>query len=90
MIVMFLVNSIFAVIKGVLSLINIPSAGAEFNKITLFIIDLFGSATSLVGFFIPWDIVRFGLPIVILLVNAEHIYHFIMWILKKIPMLGIE
>ena len=90
MIVMALINFVLDTIGLLISTFNIPSAGEQFDQITNFVTDMFSNAENLIGFFIPWEIVKFGLPIVILLLSAEHIYHFIMWILRKIPMLGIE
>ena len=45
--------------------------------------DLVFDNCSLIGFFVP-------LPLVVLVVNFEHIYAGVMWILRKIPVLGIE
>ena len=90
MIVKALITFVLNVLSALISTMNLPSAGEQFNKITDFVTDMFTNAENLIGFFIPWEIVKFGLPIVVLLLSAEHIYHFIMWVLRKIPMLGIE
>lgn len=90
MIVLGILNLVFFLVSKMIILINIPGAGAQFEQITEFISSMFSNAENLIGFFLPWEIVKFGLPIVIVLVNAEHIYHFTLWVLRKIPMLGIE
>ena len=40
--------------------------------------------------FVPLPLVKILLPLVVLVVNFEHIYAGVMWILRKIPVLGIE
>lgn len=41
-------------------------------------------------FFLPMDYVKILIPLVLLVVNFEHVYHLIMWVLRKIPVVGIE
>ena len=52
--------------------------------------DLVFDNCSLIGFFVPLPLVKILLPLVVLVVNFEHIYAGVMWILRKIPVLGIE
>ena len=52
--------------------------------------DLVFGNCSLIGFFVPLPLVKVLLPLVVLVVNFEHIYAGVMWILRKIPVLGIE
>lgn len=41
-------------------------------------------------FFLPMDYVLVLMPLVLVVVNFEHVYHLIMWVLRKIPVVGIE
>lgn len=41
-------------------------------------------------FFLPMDYVLILFPLVLLVSNFEHVYHLIMWVLRKIPFVGIE
>lgn len=52
--------------------------------------DLIFDNLSLLSFFLPLGIVQVLIPLVILVINFEHIYALIMWVLRKIPMLGIQ
>ena len=72
------------------SFINLPSLGDEFSEAYEYFESMLLTASSMIDLFIPWNLVKFGLPLVVAVMNFEHIYRFIMWILKKIPMLGIE
>lgn len=90
MIIESVLNALKAVITSVFSWINIPGIGKDFETAMSYIDLLFQNAQSLINLFLPWKIVTFGIPIIIIVENFEHIYHFVIWILKKIPMLGIE
>lgn len=51
---------------------------------------IFTNGWSLACFLIPMDFALILLPLVILVVNFERIYHLIMWVLRKIPIAGIK
>ena len=51
---------------------------------------IFTNGWSLACFLIPMDFALILLPLVILVVNFERVYHLIMWVLRKIPMVGIK
>lgn len=96
-----IVESVLTVFKKIIfalfSWLDIPSlieinedAAVNIGNAFSFIDNMLENARALINLFLPWDIVRFGLPIVIIVMNAEHIYHFIMWIARKIPMLNIK
>lgn len=53
-------------------------------------LDLLFAGASIVALFMPMDIVRILIPIVIAIVNFDKILNIIIFILKKIPFLGIE
>lgn len=40
---------------------------------------------SLLGLFVRIDTIKILVPLVIIVVNFEHIYHFAMWVIKKLP-----
>ncbi len=92
-----IINLLKKVIFTLFSWLNIPSlseinpeAATNVESAFAFIDSMLENARALINLFLPWDIVRFGLPVVIIVMNAEHIYHFIMWIARKIPMLNIK
>lgn len=89
MIVESIINVILAVIRIPFSLLSIPSL-SDYDVDLSLITEFLNSSKSLINLFLPWDLVRFGLPILIVVLNSEYIYNLIMWILRKIPMIGIE
>lgn len=93
MILEAILNALKSLIMGVFSWVNIPSMsdyGDGFDTAIAFINQILESSQSLINLFLPWDIVRFGVPVLLIVLNFEHLYSFVMWVLKKIPMLGIE
>lgn len=90
MIIELLLNVFMTVIKAVFSWISLPDFPPEVAEgISTFFNFIFDNC-SLLSFFIRPQTIKIVVPIVILACNFEHIYHFTIWILKKIPMLNIH
>ncbi len=88
-----ILNALKKVIFTLFSWIDLPNMadyGTGFEDAFALIGDMLESSQGIINLFLPWSIVKFGLPIVIVVMNFEHIYNFVMWIVKKIPMLGIK
>lgn len=91
MIIEALLNAIFAVLNAAFSPINIPGLPDGMSaQITGFVSDMLNYAGSLISLFIPWSQVKIFFPILIVILAAEDIYKLVMWVLRKIPMLGIS
>lgn len=91
MIINALLNAVFKIFNVIFSAINIPSIPED----TLQAIDdlftvIFDNSESIIGLFIPWTVVNVLLPIIIALEIALPVYHLLMWILRKIPFLGVS
>ena len=48
-------------------------------------INLIFDNLGLLPFFINISTIKALVPLIILVINFEHVYHFIMWVVKKIP-----
>ncbi len=93
MILEAILNALKSLIKSVFSWVDIPSMsdyGDGFETAVNFINQILETSQSLINLFLPWDIVRFGIPILLVVMNFEKLYQAVMWVLKKIPMLGIK
>ena len=90
MIIMRLCDLFYNIITTLLSWVNVPSLSDD----TLYDIEMFTdvlcSGANLIRYFIPTNIFHVGLPIFLFLLGFEYLYYLIMWILKKIPVVGIE
>lgn len=46
--------------------------------------------SRLITLFVRWQTVCIGIPLLILIINFEKVYDGIMWIIRKIPFLGMQ
>lgn len=91
MIIESLLNAIFSVFEKVFSVINIPGMPDGMSEqVVGFFNDVLNYAGSLISLFVPWSQVKIFFPILIVILSSEEIYKLVMWVLKKIPMLGIS
>lgn len=90
MIIETILNALVALVKGVFGWISFPAVSDDFYEALNVFIELLENGRSLINLFLPWELVRIGLPLVLFIMNFEHIYYFVVWILKKIPMLNIK
>lgn len=89
MIIEGLFNLIYKMFELFICQFNVPPAPDEFlNSVDSF----FGyleSASNLISFVLPVKLAPFFSVTVVIMV-VEHGYPFLMWVLRKIPFLGIE
>ena len=91
MIIKGLVSLVLGLLDILLSVINLPGLDqSTIQSVYDFLDRLFDITSEFIGFFVPWGVVQALIVPLILILNIDHIYHLFMWILKKIPMLGIE
>lgn len=91
MIIESLLNAIFSVFESLFSAINIPGMPEGMSEqVVSFFNNTLNYAGSLISLFIPWSQVKIFFPILIVILSSEEIYKLVMWVLRKIPMLGIS
>lgn len=80
----FLITTIFGILP------NIPAMPTDLtNGINTFL-DIIFDNVGLLGLFVPINVMKIAIPIAIVIINFDHIYKLTLWILKKIPMLGMN
>lgn len=90
MILEAILNLFKTLLYACFSWINIPNFPSELiNNINSFL-DLIFNNLTLLGFFVRPITLQIAIPILIILLNFEYLYKLTMWILRKIPMLGIK
>lgn len=87
MIIEVIFNLIKTLLTTVLGLLpNVPqlpnSLLTSISNVTTVIFDNLG----LISIFVRISTIKILVPLIIVVVNFEHIYHFVMWIVKKIPL----
>lgn len=76
---------------GLLKYINIPQIPDDIlSNVTSTLDTIIERGSELIDLFIPYDIAKILLLIVIGIEVAIHIYHFVMWVIRKIPMAGMS
>ncbi len=80
----FLLTTIFGILPD---LPDMPEAIV--NGITSFL-DIIFDNVGLLGLLVPISTIKVVIPIVVLIMNFDDIYKLVMFIIKKIPMLGVE
>lgn len=89
MIISGLLNAIYNLLNSILSGLDIPSIPQETSQAFLSFAKLLSNAYPLVNFVFPIDLTPYFV-IFFAIFGFAHLYPVIMWILRKIPMLGIE
>ena len=90
MILESILNLISGLIKLVFGWINLPDMP---SSVTSIIDELFGyirGSMGLLGVFVDLNMVKVLLPVLLIVINFEHVWKFTMFIVRKIPFLGIE
>ena len=87
MILELIITAITAVLKLVFGLLpNIPQLPnglmTSLNNVFNIIFDNVG----LLGIFVRINTIKTLVPLVVVVVNFDRIYHFIMWVIKKLPL----
>lgn len=70
--------------------INLPAFSEGLTGSISSFLDLIFNNLNLLGFFIRPTTLTLCIPILIALLNFEKLYKLTIWILRKIPMLGIK
>lgn len=90
MIIELLLTAFYNIISLLFSPINIPRIPDDvFSYIETFI-SYIATGKAILSQFVPIDYFLILFGIVVVIESAILIYHFVMWILKKIPMVGIK
>lgn len=86
-----LLNLVNKILNGILNILDVLPDFPETltNSLNQFF-DLIFDNLGILSFFIRIDTVKIMVPIVIVVMNFERIYRFIMWIVRKIPVAGVE
>lgn len=90
MIIKGIFNLIYNLLNYVLLPIDLPDFPDTFTNALNDFIGYMEGAVGIVSLFIRPITFRTLLPLCIVMANFEKIYSFIMWVLRKLPFLGIE
>ena len=87
MIVKAIFDAILGLFKAVFNLLpDVPSFPQTLLESLDTVFDTIFGHLDLLGLFVRIDTIKTLVPLLIIVINFEHIYHFVMWIIKKIPL----
>ena len=79
------------ILNAILTVLDVlPDFPASFVEIVDEFFALIFDNLFLLSFFVRLDTIKIAIPILIVVLNFERVYRFIMWILRKIPVANIE
>lgn len=84
-----LLNLFATVLKSVFGWINFPDLPVEISMVINQLFDYMRSGIGLVFLFVPMPLVRILLPLVVVVVNFDKVYKLVMFVIRKIPFLGV-
>ena len=89
-----ILESVFDLFSSALKLIfgwiNLPELPAEIQTVVESLFPYMRAGLGFVFLFFNMDLVKIMLPFVIVVANFEKVYKIVMYVLRKIPFLGIE
>mgnify|MGYP006889135674 FL=1 len=89
-----ILESVFNLFKSAIKLIfawiNIPAAPPEVTSVIDTMITYMRSGIGFLFLFFNMDLVKIMIPFVLIVANFEEVYKLVMFVLRKIPFLGIE
>lgn len=90
MIIEALLNLIKLLLNVVFGWISLPPFPSELTSSVNTFVSLIFDNLSLLGFFVRPLTLMVSIPVLIILLNFEQVYKLVMWIVRKIPFLGIK
>lgn len=90
MIIKGLFELVYTLLSTVLAPFSIPSFPSGIQSILDSVVSYLTSAVGLLCIFVRPTTLHLLIPAVIIVINMEHIWDAIIWILKKLPFVGIE
>ncbi|HIU35727.1 MAG TPA: hypothetical protein IAC53_03865 [Candidatus Fimenecus excrementigallinarum] len=91
MIIEAICDQFIKVFTTLLSFVSIPQVPEDvLSSVNSTMDEIIERGSQLIDLFIPYDIAKVLLLIVIVIELVVHIYHFIMWVIRKIPMAGMS
>lgn len=89
-----ILESVFNLFKTALfalfSFINIPDLPPEISSVVIRIMAYLNAGFRFVLYFFDVNVLIGLLPFVIILINFDHVYKLVMFVVRKIPFLGIK
>lgn len=90
MIIKLLFQVLIDLLESLFFFVELPPMPEQVTNALDMLLEYMAAAMSLVWLVVPRDLVIVVLPIILILDNFDKVYTVVMWILRKIPFLGMQ
>lgn len=90
MILKGLFSLVITLLNIVFGWVNLPAMPAAVDDAFNLLISYMQSGIGFVWLIVPRDLVLVVVPVILLLSNFDKLYTVVMWVIRKIPFLGIQ
>lgn len=90
MLIETILNAIQRVFFSLFGSVNLPPLPESIVNALRFIGDMLNYAQNMISLFIPWTLVKVGLPIILAIELFVIGYQLVMWVIRKIPMASMS
>ena len=90
MIIEGLLNLFVGLLEVVFSWVNVPELPASVTAVIDEFFDILAGSVGLLSIFIDFNMVRLLLPVLVIVINFDEAWKLTMFILRKIPFLGMQ
>ncbi len=90
MIIKGLFSLIIALLNIVFGWVSLPAMPSAVDEAFNMLLSYMQSGIGFVWLIVPRDLVLVVIPVILILSNFDKLYTVVMWVLRKIPFLGIQ
>ena len=83
-------NLVSGLVKIVFGWINLPDLPDSITSVIDELFALISGSVGIIGIFVDLNMVKILLPVLLIVINFDEVWKFTMFILRKIPLLGID
>lgn len=77
-------------LKPLIALFDFPVVPAELTTLINKLFEYMQVGTGILNFFVPFDVIRPAIDVFLAVWAVEHAYTLVLWVLRKVPLLGIK
>ena len=77
------------ILSPILDVLNFPAVPAELQSIIDQLFGYMADGMGILNFFCPLSMIRPALAVLVAVWAVEHGYHIVMWVLRKLPFVGV-
>ena len=70
--------------------VDFPIVPAELTTLVNKLFEYIQAGTGILNFFVPFDVIRPAIDVFLAVWAVEHAYQLVLWVLRKVPILGIK